>query len=177
MAKMKICDEGAWKLAAGIIRQAVGDYANYVERLVVLNDTARAVKMIKNKQAKEGLADEEGMAFIALDINKTEAAMGTIEKFFESAWCHELCGLDADYLIKTTREKSIRDMCDLTAAKLKRITEKNKGKRQAQNALREFESVKLFLHSNYLQHLTDKKCEYWLEKMKKDSECIYCDFS
>ena len=145
--KMKICDDGAQLLAVGIVRQAVNDYCNCVESLAFNNDT----KYIRT-ELEENTRQQT--------IKEILIEMQEIEKFFKSDWYKELCVFDGDYMIKTTKEKSISDMVVLCIARLNKIKRRNRNSKKSLRALEYFRRVKLFLESDYLQRFTDKDCDY-----------------
>lgn len=178
MGKVKICDAGAMNLAAGIIKQAVSDFCNYVEEIVFYEDMESGMEKTIEKFAKRGFNLTKGEAdhWRKVTIYELKLEMNNVERFFHSEWYRELCYMDADFMIKKMKETSIINMCDKVSVKLRRINEKNKSNNASLNTLKEFERLKGFLKSEYLTELTDKSAEYWLEYMLRKSRCIYCDF-
>lgn len=158
MGKIKICDAGAYMLSAGIVRQAVNDYCNQVEKLVDLLTVNNIDSLLAD--VKHG--------------------MKKIEEFFKSDWCAELCPFDGDYLIKTTKQKAIDDMVNLCIAKFKILNGmKNKKSKtyiiKREETIEYYNKLRLFLESSYLEEFTETTCEYYLQKIEKDSKCNICD--
>lgn len=160
-------------LRNAIIQQAINDYSNAVKKIMYLNDGIRARdEIIKNglkRQTPKQYTFEEAEKERVDRIKIAQGRLHEVENFFLSSWYKTICTIDCEYMLKMTKEKAIDDMVKKCILLLKEVDEKNFNSAKSKKAIEDYETLKLFLQSEWLEQFTEKTSEYYIGKIKRES--------
>ena len=103
---INIFDPAIEKLCAGIVKQACEDYLNAKYAISDMNDTATALKKLKNRKDMKTQEDFEKIR--EYEIAKEEVRIREVERFFKSDWYGMLCGADGMKILQILDKKHER---------------------------------------------------------------------